>query len=99
MFSASTSKTRNEIHVDHFPLPSRSANLLSHTFWFLMFYFLLLTIEKLSHKIYDVPLHVVPPLDFPQIMVHLSGAWMNRISRIMGFYENLLSQLTNLWNT
>ena len=56
-------------------------------------------IGVLTHKIFYIPLHTIPPKDFPHIAIHICGAWMNRISRVVGFCKNLLSQLTHIRNT
>ena len=99
MLSASTRWPCDEIYIDHIPLPSRNIDLLSHTSWFLMFYLDLLAIGALTHKVCYIPLHVIPPIDFPQIALHLSGTWMNRIPRVIGFCKNILSQLAHIRNT
>ena len=85
MFSASTRLPCDEINIDHIPLASTNIDLLSHTYWFMMFYLDLLAIGALTHKVCYIPLHDIPPIDFPQIAIHLSETWMNRIPRIMGF--------------
>ena len=64
-----------------------------------MFYLDFLAIGALTHKICHVPLHAIQPMDFPQIVVHLSGTWMNRIPRVMGLCKDMVSQLTNIRNT
>ena len=64
-----------------------------------MFYLYLLAIGELTHKICHIPLHDIPPIDFLQIAVHLSGTWMNRISAIMSLCKDILSQLTHIRNT
>ena len=64
-----------------------------------MFYLDLLAIGALTHKVCDIPLHAIPPIYFPQIAVHLSGTWMNRIPRVMGFYENMMYQLAHIMTT
>ena len=64
-----------------------------------MFYLDLLEIGALTHNIGYMLFYVFPPQDFPHIAVHLSGLWMNRISAIMGFYQNMMSQLAHIRNT
>ena len=46
----------------------------------------------------DVLLHVRPPIQVAQIMVHLITARMNRQLQMMGFTQNLPSQLVPKWN-
>ena len=99
MLSASTRYPCDDIHIDHIPLPSRSINILSHTSWFQMFYLDLLTIGALIHKVCYIPLHDIPPVYYLHIAVHLSGTWMNRIPRVMGFCKNMLPQLAYIRNT
>ena len=72
---------------------------MSHTPWFLIFYLDFLAIGALTHKIFYIPLHAIPPIDFPQIVVHLSSTWINRIPGVMSFCKNMLSQLTHIRNT
>ena len=64
-----------------------------------MFYLDLFAIEALTQKIRYILLHAIPPIDFPHIAVHLSGTWINRISGVIGFYKNTLSQLAYITNT
>ena len=64
-----------------------------------MFYLDLLEIGALTQKICYIPLYVIPQIDFSQIAVRLSGTWMNRISGVMGFFKNMLSQLAHIRNT
>ena len=64
-----------------------------------MFYLDLLTIGALTHKICFILLHAIPLIDFLLIAVHLSGTWMNRIPRVMGFCKNMLYQLAHIRNT
>ena len=52
-----------------------------------------------SNKICYISFHIIPPTEFPQIVVHLIGTGMNRIYRIMVFYKNVLSQFTHIRNT
>ena len=64
-----------------------------------MFYLDMLAIKVLTHKIRYIPLHAIPPINLSQIAVYLSGTWMNKIPRVMGFCKNMLSQLANIRNT
>ena len=64
-----------------------------------MFYLDFLAIRELSHKIYYIPLHAIQPKDFSQIGLNLSGTWMNRMPRVIGFFKNVLSQLAHIGNT
>ena len=99
MLSTTTRLPCDEIHIDNIPLPSRNVDILSHTYWFLMFYLNLMAIGALTHKVCYIPLHHIPPIDFPQIALHLSVTWMNIISKVMGFCKDMLSQLTHIRNT
>ena len=81
------------------PLRSRNIDLLSHISLFLMFYLYLLAIGALTHKVFYIPPQAIPPIDFPQIALHLSVTWMNIISKVMGFCKDMLSQLTHIRNT
>ena len=99
MLSASTRLPCDEIHIDHIPLSSRSIDLLIHTSWFLMFYLDMLAVGALTHNVCYIPLHAIPPKDFSQIAVHLSGTWMNRIPRVMSFCKNMRPQLSHIRNT
>ena len=73
--------------------------MLSHTPWFVLLYLDLLAVGVLTHKICYISFHSIPPIDSPQIVVHLGGTWINIISEIMGFDKNMLSQLTHIRNT
>ena len=64
-----------------------------------MFYLDLLAIGALTHKVCYIPFHAIPPIEFQKIAVHLSGTWMNKISRGMDFYKIMLSQLSHIDNT
>ena len=64
-----------------------------------MFYLDLMKTRELVHKIFYIHVHVILPIDFPQIAIHLSGTLMNRISGVMGFCKNMFSQLTVISNT
>ena len=64
-----------------------------------MFYLDLLAIGALTHKVWYILVHSIQPIDFPQIAVHLSGTWMNKITRVMGFCKNMMPQLAHIMNT
>ena len=76
-----------------------NVDLLSHTPWFLMFYLDLLAIGAITYIVCYIPLHAIPPIDIPQIDVHLRCTWMNRIPGVMSFYKNILPQLSHIKNT
>ena len=61
-----------------------------------MFYLDLLAIGELTVKLFYIPLHAILPIDLPQIALHLSVTWMNRIPGVMGFCKNVLSQLAHI---
>lgn len=70
---------------------------LSH-FCRLMFHHNLRQLWNFSQNVYYIlimPFHE----KISQIMVHLSRTWMKGIPRFMGFYKDLLPQLTLLRNT
>ena len=56
------------------------------------------TVVALRNILGDGLLNVRPPIQVAQIMVHLVTARMNRQLRMMGFTQNLPSQLLIGWN-
>lgn len=52
----------------------------------------------LSHKIGNIPLHIIPSINLLEIMIHLHRTRMNSIMKLMSFVQNSFSQPINLGN-
>ena len=68
-----------EVCINHLPLLVWKGYILSYITWPLIFLGFL-EIWAIRNKLCNASLHSTPPIDFPQVTVHLFGIRMNRIS-------------------
>jgi hypothetical protein len=47
-----------------------------------------------SHMCGHIPLHTVPPVPLLEIVAHLGTAWMDRVSKIVSFSQDSLSEVS-----
>src|SRR5688572_30216226 len=58
-----------------------------------------LTHITLSHMSSHISFQSIPPILLLQILIHLSATRVDRIIRIMSFFQYILTEAINLWNT
>jgi hypothetical protein len=91
-------QTHNEVHADIFPLPLGNAQRLQASSWPQMIGLDPSARVTLRHISCNFPLYSRPPEVLLQVLIHLVGSWVDRVSRAMSLIHDLAAKLEVLWD-